>query len=78
MLNCKLINTDMGTPSIKKFKHVKKVPPGDLKQEALNGLKQIDEKAYILNLKKEGYGRIYKYGIVFHKKNCEVAMELAE
>ena len=48
----------------------------DLKEEAQKGLKQIEEKAYIHNLKKEGYERIYKYSIAFHKKNCEVAMEL--
>jgi len=47
----------------------------DLKEEAQKGLKQIEEKAYIHNLKKEGYERIFKYGIAFHKKTCEVAME---
>ena len=45
-------------------------------EEAQKGLKQIEEKAYIHNLKQEGYERVYKYGIAFHKKNCEVAMEL--
>jgi len=50
--------------------------PNFLKEEAQKGLKQIDEKAYIHTLKKEGYQRIYKYGIAFHKKNCEVAMEI--
>ena len=47
----------------------------DLKQEAQKGLEQIEEKDYIHNLTREVYGRIYKYGIAFHKKNCEVAME---
>jgi hypothetical protein len=47
----------------------------DLKQRAQEGLKQIEEKAYIHSLKKEGYERLFKYGIAFHKKNCEVAME---
>ena len=47
----------------------------NLKQEAQKGLKQIEEKAYIHNLKKEGYERIFKYGIAFYKKSCEVAME---
>ena len=47
-----------------------------LKAEARKGLKQIEEKAYIYNLKKEGYARIFKYGIAFHKKNCEVTMEI--
>ena len=41
---------------------------------ARKGLEQIGEKAYVYNLKREGYGRIYKYGIAFHKKSCEVAM----
>jgi hypothetical protein len=45
-----------------------------LKEEAQKGLKQIEEKSYIHNLKQEGYERIFKYGIAFHKKNCEVAM----
>ena len=56
------------------FKH-KSEDGKDLKKEAQKGLKQIDEKAYVYNLKNEGYERIYKYGIAFHKKNCEVAME---
>ena len=59
---------------IVEFKHVRK-PPADLKSEALKGLEQIEEKVYSHTLKKEGYERIFKYGIAFHKKNCEVAME---
>ncbi|MCL2011029.1 MAG: ATP-binding protein [Synergistaceae bacterium] len=47
----------------------------DLKEEAQKGLEQIEEKAYMHNLRREGYTRIYKYGIAFHKKTCEVAME---
>ena len=47
----------------------------NLKEEAQKGLKQIEEKSYIHNLKSEGYKCIFKYGIAFHKKNCEVAME---
>ncbi|MCL2074427.1 MAG: PD-(D/E)XK nuclease domain-containing protein, partial [Marinilabiliaceae bacterium] len=58
------------------FKHTNDAKK-DLKQEAQKGLKQIEEKAYIHNLKKEGYKQIYKYGIAFHKKNCEVAMEIS-
>ena len=46
-----------------------------LKKEAQIGLKQLEEKAYIHNLKSEGYERIYKYSIAFYKKNCVVAME---
>jgi hypothetical protein len=48
----------------------------DLKEEAQKGLKQIEEKAYIHNLKREGYERIYKYAIAFHKKSCEVAIQI--
>jgi len=48
----------------------------DLTKYAQKGLNQIEEKSYIYNLMKEGYQRIYKYGIAFHKKNCEVAMEI--
>jgi len=47
----------------------------NLKLEALQGLQQIEEKAYIHTLKQEGYTRIFAYGIAFHKKTCEVAME---
>jgi len=50
--------------------------PNFLKEEALKGLEQIEEKAYIHHLKKEGYQRIFKYGIAFYKKNCEVVMEI--
>jgi hypothetical protein len=55
------------------FKH-RSEEGADLREEAQKGLKQIDEKAYIHQLKNEGYERIYKYGIAFHKKNCEVAI----
>ena len=77
---------------IVEFKHVKKLPErrrGEgtkgrkhegveayLKQEALQGLKQIEEKAYIHTLKAEGYERIFTYGIAFHKKNCEVGWKV--
>jgi len=64
------------------FKHLRSpneptFSPNFLKEEAQKGLKQIEEKAYIFTLKKEGYQRIYKYSIAFHKKNCEVAMGIA-
>ncbi|MCL2073728.1 MAG: ATP-binding protein [Marinilabiliaceae bacterium] len=49
-----------------------------LKKEAQIGLKQIEDKVYIHNLKKEGYKKIYKYGIAFHKKTCVVEMEITE
>jgi hypothetical protein len=76
--DCMIKPVDKGKYAVViEFKH--KCEDGkDLQQEAQKGLKQIDEKAYIHNLKKEGYERIYKYAIAFHKKNCEVAMEITE
>ena len=50
----------------------------DLKLEAQRGLEQIEGKDYVHNLKREGYGRVFKYGIAFHKKSCEVAMRQAD
>ena len=58
------------------FKHRGK-DGDDLKKEAQKGLEQIEQKAYLHTLRREGYTRIYKYGIAFHKKSCEVAMETA-
>jgi len=55
------------------FKHLK-TEPENLKVEAQKALDQIEEKVYIHNLKVEGYEQIYKYGIAFHKKTCEVVM----
>jgi len=46
-----------------------------MKKQILTGEESFEEKAYIHTLKKEGYARIFTYGIAFHKKNCEVAME---
>ena len=60
---------------IVEFKHFKKDPPAGLIEEARSGLRQIYEKAYVHGLKREGYERVFKYGIAFHKKHCEVAME---
>jgi len=50
----------------------------DLSDDAQIGLKQIEDKVYIHNLKKEGYKKIYKYGIAFHKKTCVVEMAITE
>jgi len=55
------------------FKHLRNEPQ-NLREEAQKGLEQIEEKAYAHSLKAEGYERILKYGIAFHKKTCEVAM----
>ena len=57
------------------FKHQRE-DDKDLTADAQIGLAQIEEKAYIHNLKREGYERIYKYAIAFHKKNCAVAMAI--
>ena len=62
---------------IVEFKHIKNMPPGGLMEEALSGLEQIEEKTYTHSLKREGYERVFKYGIAFHKKTCEVAMGVA-
>ena len=59
------------------FKHKREISEDneDLKAEAQNALKQIDEKAYTHSLKNEGYRRVHKYGIAFHKKSCHVEMD---
>ena len=56
------------------FKHLKSETQS-LKEESLKGVEQIEDKAYAHNLRAEGYMRIYKYGIAFHKKTCEVAID---
>ena len=77
VLDCQIKPLDKGRPAVvMEFKHLDALP-GDLKKEARKGLEQIGAKSYTHNLKREGYGRIYKYGIAFHKKNCEVVMETA-
>ncbi|MCL2158255.1 MAG: ATP-binding protein [Oscillospiraceae bacterium] len=56
------------------FKH-KSENGKNLKAEAQRALRQIDEKAYVHGLNQEGYRRVYRYGIAFHMKNCDVALE---
>jgi hypothetical protein len=74
--DCMIKPNDKGKYAVViEFKHEKE-PARDLMEEAKKGLKQIEEKAYIHNLKKDGFERIFIYGIAFHKKNCEVAMEI--
>ena len=63
-----------GSAVVVEFKHVKTLPLAGLAKEAQEALEQIEEKAYVNDLKREGYGHILKYGIAFHKKSCEVAM----
>ena len=73
--DCQIKPMDKGKHAVViEFKH-KSESPDHLKEEARKGLEQIGEKAYIHSLKREGYRHIYKYGIAFHKKNCEVVME---
>ena len=65
------------------MKHCKKAPAVSkeapeinfLEAEAQTALEQIENKDYIHMLKREGYTRIYKYGIAFHKKSCEVLIK---
>ena len=64
------------------FKHMREAADltdlnANLKEEAKLGLRQIKEKAYIHELKSEGYEKIFLYGIAFHKKTCEVVLEIA-
>ncbi|MCC8140577.1 MAG: ATP-binding protein [Lachnospiraceae bacterium] len=47
-----------------------------LDAECREALKQIDEKAYVSELKSDGYRTIYKYGIACFKKKCRVLCEL--
>ena len=77
--DCVLKPTDKNAAAVViEFKHLKKDPSGGsagLMAEAQEGLGQIKEKAYDHDLRREGYTRIYKYGIAFHGKRCAVAME---
>jgi len=73
--DCMIKPNDKGQYAVViEFKH-QSADSKDLTVDAKKGLIQINEKAYIHNLRKEGYDKIYKYGIAFHKKNCAVAME---
>ena len=73
--DCIIKPMDKNTAAVAvEFKHLKNAPH-NLKEEAWKGLEQIEEKAYARNLNAEGYERIHIYGIAFHKKTCEVAME---
>ena len=44
----------------------------DLETDAEVALKQIEEKKYDDELKREGYREIIKYGIAFYRKDCEI------
>ena len=74
-LDCLLKPMDKDQPAIiVEFKHAREF--SNLAQEAETALEQIDDKAYIHTLKKEGF-KILKYGIALHKKTCEVKMAQA-
>ena len=80
--DCMIKPDDKGKSAVVvEFKHLKELPADSaseqrgLEEEAQKGLEQIMEKAYIHNLKKEGYTNILSYGIAFRKKSCEVAMK---
>ena len=47
-----------------------KITDGDIEEEALKGLKQIEEKKYYQDLVSDGYKIIYKYSICFKEKEC--------
>ena len=46
----------------------------DLETDADRALKQIEEKKYDDELKREGYREIIKYGIAFYRKDCEIKL----
>ena len=46
----------------------------DMKSACTDALKQIEEKYYAMDLEKEGYTNILKYGICFCKKSCMVIL----
>ena len=47
-----------------------KITDGDIEEEAIKGLEQIEEKEYYMDLVQEGYKTIYKYAIAFKDKTC--------
>ena len=44
----------------------------ELKKKCTEALKQIEEKDYEAELRREGYQNIMKYGVAFYKKECMV------
>ena len=72
--DCLIMPVEKNEPAVViEFKH-RCEDGADLRAAAEEGLRQIEEKAYVHSLKQEGYAKIYKYSIAFHKKNCEIAM----
>lgn len=54
---------------------VKYAENGDYEVICQNALKQIEDKAYDAELKKNGCRTIYKYGIACYRKKCKVALK---
>ena len=46
-----------------------------LEEKCDEALRQIEEKEYEADLRREGYRDILKYGVAFYKKECMVKME---
>ena len=44
----------------------------DLEEDAAKAVRQIHEKKYMEELRREGYKKIFCYGIAFYRKDCEV------
>lgn len=53
---------------------VKYAENGNLEAACKEALDQIEEKRYAQGLKRQGAGRILRYGIAFHEKECMVVM----
>lgn len=57
---------------------IKYADDGDLEKGCREALFQMEEKQYDAALKKDGMGKIIKFGIAFYKKNCRVVCGKAE
>lgn len=53
---------------------VKYAENGNLEAACKEAIDQIEEKRYAQGLKRQGAGRILRYGIAFHEKECMVVM----
>ena len=47
-----------------------KITDGNIEEEAIKGLEQIENKKYYLDLINDGYKEIYKFAICFKDKEC--------
>lgn len=69
----KIENEDIGI-----IIEVKYAEEGQLEAVCEKALKQIEEKRYAAELRKEECSRIYKYGIACYRKKCKVMIEKEE